>query len=688
MNSIRFSSIFAVSLLASPAFAQTTDPGTSNSVQRLDTFVVSAGPDPKTSFDLAQGTAVLSGDELRRLVQATLGETLAGTAGVSSTYHGPGASRPVIRGLSGDRVRVLDNGVGTLDASNVSPDHATSVEPLFANRIEVLRGPSTLLYGSSAVGGAVNVISNAIPHTAPDGQARGTLETRLGGAAHERALVLSTGGGANGFNVQVNAMTQRTGDLDIPGVARIDADAPRQQTMGRLPNSAATAFSGSVGGTVFWSQGHAGASVGHRETEYGVPTGEDDPITIRLRQTRLDLESEVSAPFPGIRSLRARLGQGDYWHAELGEGTHVHSTFTNQATEGRLELAHAAIGPWSGMVGLQATRSDFAAVGEEVATPPSLTDSAAIFALEETKLGAATTLQIGGRAETQQAKLGDLSTPLPPVPGYTARSGSSRNFTGASGSLGLVFQPTKEWSLAGSVAKSTRLPTAQELFSHGPHGGTGTYEVGNTGLKPERSTGIDLSARHRGPRVSGSLSVFTHRFQGYIYQQEISSRLIPRANNPEDLRVMQYVARDATFNGSEVEFTVHLLAESTRRLDLDLSADHVRATTNQGGENLPRIPAMRCGAKLTYDDGRFGGTLEARRTATQTHTAPDETATPGYTLLNASVIWRIHFARRSWEVFLRGNNLTNAHAREHASFLKEFAPLPGRGLLAGARLQF
>ena len=290
-----------------------------------------------------------------------------------------------------------------------SPDHATAVDPLFASRIEVLRGPSTLLFGSSAVGGAVNVISNAIPHTAPDGQARGTLETRLGGAGRERRLVLSSGGGANGFTVQVNALTQRTGDLAIPGVARIDAEAPRQQTEGRLPNSATRMFSGSVGGTVFCSQGHAGMAVSHRETEYGVPTGEEDPITIRLRQTRLDWESEIAAPLPGIRSLRARVGKADYWHAELGDDAHIHGTFMNDASEGRLELAHEAVGLWSGMVGLQGSRSDFSAIGEEVATPPSVTDTAAIFVLEEARLGEATTLQFGGRAETQRVKLGQLN---------------------------------------------------------------------------------------------------------------------------------------------------------------------------------------------------------------------------------------------------------------------------------------
>jgi iron complex outermembrane receptor protein len=539
------------------------------------------------------------------------------------------------------------------------------------------------------VGGAVNVISNSIPDTAPDGRAHGAAELRMGGAARERALVLASGGGGNGFAAQVNAMSQRSGDVAIPGVARIDVDAPAQQIKGRLSNSAVETFSGSVGGTVFWGQGHAGAAVSHYETEYGVPNGESDPVSIHLRQTRLDYEVEVNSPWPAIRSLKARLGQGDYWHAELSNGTHVNTTFTNRAAEGRLELTHSNLGPLSGMVGLQGSRSDFAAVGSEVATPPSLTESGAFFVLEDLKLGEATTLQAGGRAEVQRLTVGKSADTLPLVPGYSLSGNAKRTFAGTSGSVGVVHHPARQWSVAAAVALSSRLPTTQELFSNGPHGGTGTYEVGRTGLKAERSTGLDLSVRHRGERVSGAVSVFTHRFRGYIFQQDIDDHLIPESSNPDGFRVMQYVARDARFSGAELEVTFHLLPEATRRIDLELGADTVRASAERPTENLPRLPAAHHGVKLVYDDGRIGGTIELRRTAPQQRVAPGETTTPGHTVLNVNTSFQLASAEsRTWELFARGTNLTNVEAREHGSFLKEFAPLPGRGVLGGVRLRF
>ena len=655
-------------------------------VQHLDKFVVSAGHDPKTAFDLAQGTSVLAGEELHRLAQATLGETLASTPGVSSTSYGPGASRPVIRGLGGDRVRVLDNGVGALDASSVSPDHNTALEPLFASRIEVLRGPSTLLYGSSAIGGAVNVIDNAIPNTAPDGNARGALELRGGGAARERAAVLSAGGGAQAFAAQVNVLEQKTSDLRIPGVARIDADAPAAQPRGILPGSAGETFSGSLGASVFWGAGRAGGAVSHLETEYGVPNGED--ITIRMRQARLDLEGEVTQPFGPFRSAKARLGVGSYTHSELADRTTVNTTFNNDAWEGRLELAHQPIGGVTGTLGVQSARSDFSAIGEEVVTPPSITQSGAVFALEEMKLGPRATLQLGGRYEVQDVTLGTVEPTLPRLPGYAARSGERKRFGGASGSLGLVFYPAKDWSIGATLASSERLPTAQELFANGPHGGTSAYEVGTSGLGNEHSLGFDLSVRRRAGFVTGSVGAFVNRFRDYIFEQELAANAIPVANNPDRLTPYQFIAADARFVGAEAELLFHLVETEQRRVHLEVNTDRVRAQQTTADQPLPRIPPVRFGAQLSYEDGRWHAMVELRRSQRQTHVAPGETETPGYSLLNASVSYLIPAHRVNYEVFLRGRNLTDEEAREHTSFLKEFAPQPGRGFLGGVRMTF
>lgn len=693
MHSFRFRSfsIFFFSL-AALARAQTAptpaSPPAGEKISHLDAFVVSAGSDSKTSFDLAQGTAVLAGEELRRLAQATLGETLSATPGVSSTYYGPGASRPVIRGLGGDRIRVLDSGVGALDASNVSPDHNTALEPLFASRIEVLRGPSTLLYGSSAVGGAVNVIDNIIPDTAPDGKISGTLELRGGGAADERATLLSAGGGDKQFAFHVNALKQKTDDVKIPGVARIDADAPANQPRGTLPSSATDTSSVALGASGFWSAGHAGAAFNHYETNYGVPTGDDPPTSIKMKQNRADFAAEVTSPFGIFRSAKARLGVGDYTHSELSGGTTVNTTFHNKAWEGRLELPHAAIGDLTGTVGVQTSRSDFSAVGDEVVTPQSVTQTGALFALEEIKFGERTTVQFGARYEGQRVTLGEVDPALPRLAGYGARTDQKKNFGGASGSLGVVFHPEKDWSLAASLAYTERAPTAQELFSNGPHGGTGAYEIGTSGLGNERSVGLDLSVRKRAGFITGSVGVFANNFADYIYEQELPAGAVPVANNPDALTPFQFIARDAKFYGAEAEFVFHLVDEQSRHVHLELTSDYVRAEQTTDHTPLPRIPPLRFAARLTYDDGTWSALLEARHAMAQDRFTADETATAGYTLINASATYLLAAGRVNYELFARGNNLGNASAREHTSFLKDFSPLPGRGISGGVRLNF
>lgn len=666
------------------ARAQTTAPADEHeAVVKLDSVVVSAGHHDQTAFDLAQGTAILAGAELQERTQDTLGETLSATPGVNSTYYGPGASRPLIRGLGGDRIRVLQNSVGALDASNVSPDHNPAIEPLFASRIEVLRGPSTLLYGSSAVGGAVNVIDNRIPLTRVERPVSGVIELRGFGDNDERTGVAAIGAGRGDFAVQVDALTQHTGDLAIPGLARIDAAAPSDQPAGRVPNSALSTQSGSVGATWFGSTARFGAAVSRYETDYGVPV--DEPISISMRQTRLDLDGAITEPLGIFSGATARFGLGDYTHSEIADHTTTNTTFKNKAWEGRLELPHVWTDTFGGTFGAQVARSDFAAVGEEVVTPPSVTQSEALFALEEWKLAHAT-LQAGARVEDQTITLGEVPPGLPAAPGYAAHSGEKSSLTGASGSLGLVLYPAKDWSAGLSLAYSERLPTAQERFSNGPHGGTGAWELGTAALGKEKSIGLDLSLRKRAGFVTGSIGAFVNRFGGYVFEQMLPSATIPPDVNPEGLTVYQFIAKDSLFRGAEAELTFHLAEGRGWHLHLDLMSDYVRASQTTDDENLPRIPPLRYGAGLHFENDAWNVGVEARHTVQQDQVAPGETITPGYTLLNASVSYAL--ARGRYEIFARGTNLANAEARVHASFLKDFVPLGGRGVSAGVRLIF
>jgi iron complex outermembrane recepter protein len=652
----------------------------------LDRVVVSTGLEDKTAFDLAQGSSILAGEALQRQARGTLGETLADTPGVNSTSYGPGASRPIIRGLGGDRIRVLDNGVGALDAANISPDHNTAIEPLLAERVEVLRGPTTLLYGSSAVGGVVNVIDNRIPLTPLAERFGGALEIRGFGADRERAAVGAFNAGSKQFRLQVDGLLQRTSNRRIPGVARIDADAPTGQPRGTLPNSDTTTDSGSVGASWFGDGFRLGAAVSTYATTYGVPVGE--PISIEMHQRRLDFSGETTKPFGIFEGVKARLGFGNYTHREIADRTTTNTTFVNKAWEGRIELPHAFTDGLSGTFGAQASRSDFSAVGEEVVTPPSITSTRALFVLEEWKRGSLT-LQGGARLEWQSIKLGDFDlSALPSLPGYGAAPRKKRGEQGVNGSVGAVYYPAKDWAIGFSVAYTERLPTAQELFSNGPHGGTGAYEIGTEKLGSERSVGVDLSIRRRTGFITGTASVFVNTFRDYIFEQELAPAAIPAANNPEGLTPYQFIAENAQFRGAEAELSLHVVDTPAHQLHLDFMSDYVRAEQTTDDEPLPRIPPWRLGGGVRYEHRGWNVGVEVRRTARQDRITGAETATPGFTMLNADIAYTFTAARVTYAVFLRGTNLTDRDARIHSSFLKDFSPLAGRSLTAGARVTF
>ena len=693
-----FRSFLLLPLLVGFASAQTApNPATSsskpNELLDLEAVVVTAGADSKSAFDLAQGASILSGDTLHRNLAATLGETLSSTPGVNSTYYGPGASRPIIRGLGGDRVRMLDNSIGSLDASNVSPDHNVSIEPLLVDRIEVLRGPATLLYGSSAVGGVVNVVDNRIPSSAPTAPLTGRTEFRFDSGAHERTGIFALTSGSQNLALQINGLRTEADDVAIPGYA----DPANPINRGTLTNSAISTKSGSVGGTTFWSGGNAGVAVSEYDTVYGVPVGE--PIAIDMKQRRLDFRAETNHPFGIFKAATVRFGLANYTHAEINTATNVaNTTFKNKAYEGRIELVQQEAGPLSGTIGLQASRSDFSAVGEEVVTPPTVTDNQAVFAIESFKVDPSLTLQIGGRYELQRIKLGDVDPLLPIYPGYSATTGESRRNHGVSLSTGLVYYPAKDYSVGFSLAYSQRIPVAQEVFSNGPHGGTNAYEIGTSTLGKENSLGLDLTLRKRAGFVTGSAGVFVNKFSNFIFEQrdptlyhdENTGNFLPYSVPAGNgfLPVYQFIARDALFYGGEAELSFHLIETEADRLHLELTSDYVHAQQTTDDQPLPRIPPLRMGIALRFEHGRWTAGLNARHAFEQNRFAPEETSTSGYTLLGADLSYRLTVARTEWEIFTRGSNLANEDARVSTSFLKEFAPLPGRSVTFGVRAMF
>lgn len=681
------SPLLFVSLCAGVAAQDhSTHPAASEPVT-LENIIVSASPFARAQDEIAQPTSVVAGQRLLLLRAATLGETLSAEPGISSTWFGPGASRPVIRGMDGDRIRVLTGGIGTLDASVISPDHAISLDPLLIDRVEILRGPATLLYGGSAIGGVVNVIDSRIPEELPDGPVTGRFEIRGGSAADERSGAGVLSGAVGPLAWRLDGFRRKTDDVRIPDYAEApallaehDADADGPPARGRLPNTATNNRGAGLGVSFIGEKGHVGVSHTGFSSLYGVPglvhhdddpdagEHENDAVRLDLRQRRTDLHAELLEPVGLLRAVKLQFGLARYRHQEL-EGDEVGTRFHNRAYEGRAEFLHEPIGPFEGALGTQVSRSNFAAVGDEAFVPPSITTNHALFLFEEIQ-GPRLSWQFGGRLERQ--KITPRSDALP-----------TREHTFGGGAAGLVWKLDEVHTLALSATRSERAPNAQELFADGPHAGTGTYEVGDPDLRTERSLGLDLSLRRRHGRVTGSVTVFVNDFRNYIYEENTGLE-----DPDEHLPIYQFVQRAARFYGSEIEFIVHLHETPGHQADFRVSADYVRGTNRTDGTPLPRLTPLRVTWGFDYRTAAWALSAEARHAASPDRLAPGETATSSYTLVNASISHRVKSGPVSADVFVRGTNLFDRTARLHTSFLKDVAPLAGRDLSAGVRFSF
>ncbi len=685
-------SLFSTLAFATLAPAQTVPPaaGSDDDHLHLDNFVVTASPLAREADEISAPTSVLASDALARRQQGTLGETLAGLPGVDATYFGPGAGRPVIRGLGGDRIRVLTGGVGTLDASVVSPDHAVSLDPLLIERVEVVRGPAALLYGGGAIGGVVNVIDGRIPETLPAGPVTGRFELRGDTAADERTAAGVLTGGAGKFAWRLDGFRRKTKDIEIPGFAETaalleDHDEAEEgpAAFGTLPNSATRTSGGSFGLSYINGKGHLGFSYSGFDSLYGVPghehhheeeeaaaaeaEEEHGGVRIDLRQRRWDVHGEWLTPVGILRAAKFQLGVADYEHTEL-EGDEIGTRFTNDAHEGRLELLHEKIGDVEGALGWQFSRSDFEAIGDEAFMPPSVTRNQAVFVYEELVRGD-WTAQFGARIERQKITPAASS-------GLAARSHTGETFT-----AGLIWRVGEGGSIAFSASANERAPNAQELYADGPHAGTGAYEVGDPTLGVEKSRGLDLSYRVRHGPVTGEVSVFLNRFDGYIYEEATGAE-------EDDLPVYAFVQRDAKLYGAEAELVFHLHESKESIADLRLLADSVRATNTTDDTPLPRTSPMRVGAGFDWQRGSWSLNAEWRHVLKQDRLAPNETVSPSYNLVSLGVAWRFDAGRTHGELFVQGRNLLDEAARVHASFLKDIAPLPGRNVTAGLRFFF
>ncbi|MCW5574649.1 MAG: TonB-dependent receptor [Burkholderiales bacterium] len=691
---------FALAAMAAAVHAAAAHAQLAAPAAMLPEVVVTGNPLGSELFELASPASVLQGTELFQRRGATLGDTLDGLPGVAATGFGPNASRPVIRGLDGDRIRILQNGAGILDASSLSFDHAVSIDPLVIERAEVVRGPAALFYGGSAVGGVVNVIDNRIPQ-APVRGVTGRAETRFGGAGREKAtgLVLEAGNGS--FALHADVYTRDTDDLRIKGFARSArlraADPQPVEAEGVLPNSASRSDGGAVGLSHTWARGYIGISRSGFNTVYGVVAEPD--VTIDMQSSRWDLAGEVRELGRAIRSLKFKAGSTDYEHVELDAGVPA-TRFRNKGKDLHVEAVHGDIGPLRGAVGLQLADSDFSALGAEAFVPSTSTNAKSMFFFEELPLGNLR-LTFGGRHErTEVGSEGGGNVPFGAVD-LRFGAAQTRTFSGNSGALGAVWRFMPGLALAVNGSYTERAPTYYELYANGPHAATGVYEVGNSAFGKEKSKAVDIALRLQSGKHSGSISVFHNRFSNYLGLFDSgNTRGADGELNPADagdgtslntgeeiLPEFAYRAVPARFRGIEGEGRFRVF-ERGGTLDLLLSAGYVRADDHSTGQPLPRIAPWRYGAGVEYRRDRLSARVDATVFDGQNRVAAGELPTDGYTMLNATVTYRLPANGLRLEAFLRGVNLLNEEARNHVSFLKDIAPLGRRSAQVGLRGQF
>ncbi len=680
---------------------------TSNSVQAastsstvLPTIVIQAHPLNRSASDIATPVNVIEQQQLASGA-TTLGQALEGQVGVHADTFGGGASRPVIRGQTAPRVKVLADGSEVMDASSISPDHAVTVDPLLNEKIEILRGPATLLYGSGAIGGVVNVIDQKIPSKMPEKNIEGEVNLRANTVADEKAAAAAlTVGLGEQFALHLEGSKRDANDYKV-----------RSWDEKRVDGTYADSQNASVGLSWIGDRGYAGVAFSQRQDEYGLPghsheyegchphgshlhcgghdhEGEDDHDDhdhaahnhahddvpyIKLDSKRVDFRAEVEQPFRGFEKIKVRAGYTDYQHDEIDDGS-VATTFKNQGYDGRVELTHVPVAGWQGVLGLQYSNSDFSAEGEEGFLPKTVTENMSAFFLEHYQWNNVH-FELGARHELQTIK--------PETTAQSSKEYSKQKFDDAatSASISATWEFVPDYALALSLAHSERMPQAQELYANGIHMASNTYELGNADLNREKSNNIELSLRKTAGDAIFVLSAYHNQVDDYIYANTL--------DRYENFRLIQYTQSDATFNGVE--------AETRYRFNDTYSGtvfgDYVRAKLDNDRGDLPRIPAARLGGRMQAQWDAISGSLEYIRTFKQSDIADYEQATAGYNLVNASVAYSGTLNRgkssqeNDYRVYLQMNNLLDEKYYNHSSFLSAL-PQPGRNFTVGMQYKF
>jgi iron complex outermembrane recepter protein len=610
--------------------------------------VTTVSPDTRSQFDAYQATNVLGGQELTQALQSTLGATLQNEPGVAMRSFGPGPARPVIRGLDGDRVLVLEDGMRMGDLSSQSGDHGVNVNPAGATRLEVVRGPATLLYGANAIGGLVNVVTNEIP-AAPVTGASGSLTLDASSGA--------PGGGGAGD------VTIGNGTVAVHFAASGRRSDDYKTAEGTVPNSFNRAGLAQLGASYTKGNGYLGASYAYDRTHYGIPLVEEGETNLNPRRQIFNVRGERRNATGIFESFRGSVGVRRYRHDEL-DGEEVATSFVNNTSEVEMLATHRRAGRLRGSIGGSFLTRAFSTAGEEALSPAVDQRGGAVFVYEEFAVSPHVDVQFGGRLDHQRFR--------------PAADEPARDFNNFSGSLGLLVHPTDATSVALSFARASRNPALEELYFHGAHPGNFAFENGNADLQSEHALGFDASFRWRSGRTSGDVTLFTNRINNFIFR-EFTGAI------EDELPETFFAQADAALAGLESHVDVRL----SSMWSVEGGLDYVRGTFQDLDQPLPRMPPLRGRAGLRFQRNAFqagaDGIFAAKQdrifaVADEAGSTIGETATPGYNLLKLFASYSVTAGRALHTVTLRLDNATDENYRNHLNYLKDLTPELGRDL--------
>lgn len=692
---------------------------------------------------------VIAGETLRRQQAATLGDTLEKLPGVQTNFHGNVASTPIIRGLSGPRVLIAQNGLDVSDVSRVGPDHSVAAESSTSQQIEVLRGPATLFYGSGAIGGVVNVVDGRVP---TDSTTRGEWLIENSSVNDQKLGSFNLTTGSDSFGFYADGYWRESHDYEVPVDPESDHDEHDEDHEEHdfvVENSAEESSGFTLGGSYLFDKGYVGVSVEQFNREYGIPghthgEEEDDHdhedeaaeenVFADLEQTKVQILAEYNLDNDWVKQINLRSGFTDYEHAEIEAGE-TGTLFENETQELKLDIIHSTFSDWNGGVSLHYKNSEVAAQGEEAFTPPSKAQTIALALMEEKHMGDLL-LQFGLRVERVTLEASDVLLPTLEAHDHEEETddhdhdhedehdhdeetnitrvfAADHEFTPVSVSAGLVWEFTEGYNLGLSISRSQRAPSASELLSFGPHIGTGSYEVGalfalhqeedetHIGLTEqnidlETANNIDLTLRKSQGDLAFVFNVFYNQVDNYYYQADTG--LFAESGHDHDHGAEEEAEADEhsdelpvyIFQNDDVilhGFEAQLAWQATNEFKATVFSDMVRARLKDGG-NLPRTPPMRFGTQLNYENQNLSAHLDITRYQEQDKITAAETVTDGYTMVDASISYDIPMFNQDIAVYLEGNNLTDTEARVHTSFIKDVAPRPGRNISLGVRGYF